>query len=108
MALDGQTAIVTGAGSGLGRAVALQLAREGADVACADLNEATAAATAQAIQESGRRSLAIGVNVTNRAQVQAMAECVRAAWDRIDILVTSAGIYPRRAIVDLAEEEFDR
>ena len=108
MALDGQTAIVTGAGSGLGRAVALQLAREGADVACADVNAATAAATADAVQALGRRGLAIGVDVTSRAQVQAMAERVRAAWDRIDILVTSAGIYPRTAIVDLAEEEFDR
>jgi NAD(P)-dependent dehydrogenase (short-subunit alcohol dehydrogenase family) len=108
MALDGQTAIVTGAGSGLGRAVALQLAREGADVACADLNEATAAATAETITGLGRRSLAVGVDVTNRTQVQAMVERVRAAWDRIDILVTSAGIYPRTAILDLSEEEFDR
>ena len=108
MALDRQTAIVTGAGSGLGRAVALQLAREGADVACADLNEATAAATAEAVEVLGRRGLAIGVDVTNKAQVRAMAERVRGAWDRIDILVTSAGIYPRTAIVDLEEEEFDR
>ena len=105
---EGQTAIVTGAGSGLGRAIAVQLAREGADVACADLNEATAAETAKMVADLGRRSLAIGVDVTNRAQVQAMVERVRAAWDRIDILVTSAGIYPRTAIVDLAEEEFDR
>jgi meso-butanediol dehydrogenase/(S,S)-butanediol dehydrogenase/diacetyl reductase len=105
---EGQTAIVTGAGSGLGRAVAVLLAREGADVACADLNEATAAETAEMVKGLGRRSLAIGVDVTNRAQVQAMVERVRAAWDRIDILVTSAGIYPRTAIVDLAEEEFDR
>ncbi|HEY7066484.1 MAG TPA: SDR family NAD(P)-dependent oxidoreductase [Chloroflexota bacterium] len=108
MALDGQMAIVTGAGSGLGRAVALQLAREGAAVACADLNETTAAETARAVEDLGPRSLAIGVDVTNRAQVKAMVERVRSVWDRIDILVTSAGIYPRTPIVDLAEEEFDR
>jgi NAD(P)-dependent dehydrogenase (short-subunit alcohol dehydrogenase family) len=108
MGLEGQTAIVTGAGSGIGRAVALQLAREGADVAAADLNADAAAATAAAIAALGRRSLAIPVDVAVRAQVQAMAEQVRTAWGRIDILVACAGIFPRRAIVDLPEEEWDR
>jgi NAD(P)-dependent dehydrogenase (short-subunit alcohol dehydrogenase family) len=108
MATVTRTAIVTGAGSGIGRAVALQLAREGADVAAADINAETAAATAAAIAALGRRSLAIHVDVTERPQVQAMVQRVLAAWGRIDILVACAGIFPRTAIADLPEEEWDR
>ncbi len=107
MAVQTRTAIVTGAGSGIGRAAALQLAREGADVACADLNPATAAASAEAIAALGRRSLAIPVDVRNRAQAQAMAKRVLDAWGRIDVLLACAGIFPRTAVIDLSEEEWD-
>jgi 3-oxoacyl-[acyl-carrier protein] reductase len=106
--LTERTAIVTGAGSGIGRAIALQLAREGAAVAAADLNAAAAEATSTAVSALGRPSLAIPVDVVNRTQVQAMAERVRAEWERIDILVACAGIYPRTPIVDLDEAEWDR
>jgi NAD(P)-dependent dehydrogenase (short-subunit alcohol dehydrogenase family) len=108
MPLDGNTAIVTGAGSGIARAISLQLAREGADVACVDINGETAEATASAVRELGRRSLAVPTDVRSREQVQAMAERVRAEWGRIDILIACAGIYPRTAIIDLSEEEWDR
>ena len=108
MPLDGKTAIVTGAGSGIARAISLQLAREGADVAAVDLNGETAEATARAVRELGRRSLAIPTDVSSRAQVQAMAQRVRDEWGRIDILIACAGIYPRTTIVDLDEAEWDR
>src|SRR5438067_9363440 len=108
MPLDGKTAIVTGAGSGIARAISLQLAREGADVAAVDLNGETAEATARAVRELGRRSLAIPTDVSSRARVQAMAQRVRDEWGRIDILIACAGIYPRTAIVDLDEAEWDR
>jgi NAD(P)-dependent dehydrogenase (short-subunit alcohol dehydrogenase family) len=101
-------AIVTGAGSGIGRAIALQLAREGADVAIADLNAEAAAATAKAVEGLERRALAVPVDVVDAAQVKAMVARVREAWGRIDILVACAGIYPRAMIVDLTEAEFDR
>src|SRR3954468_12613889 len=107
MPLDGRTAIVTGAGSGIARAIALQLAREGADVAVADLNADAAAATAAQVGALGNRSLAIAVDVTSREQVQAMVEQVRAAWGRIDILVACAGIFPRASIVDFTEADWD-
>jgi NAD(P)-dependent dehydrogenase (short-subunit alcohol dehydrogenase family) len=108
MALDGRTAIVTGAGSGIARAIALQLADEGADVAVVDLNPDTAAATARAVGEKGRRSLALPCDVSVRSQVQETVQQVRREWERIDILIACAGIYPRTAIVDLSEEEWDR
>jgi len=103
-----RTAIVTGAGSGIGRAIALQLAREGRDVAVADLNAESAEATAKAVEGLGRRGLAVPVNVVDAGQVKAMAARVREAWGRIDILVACAGIYPRAKIVDLDEAEWDR
>jgi NAD(P)-dependent dehydrogenase (short-subunit alcohol dehydrogenase family) len=108
MPLDGKTAIVTGAGSGIARAISLQLASEGADVAAVDLNGETAEATARAVRERGRRALAIPTDVSNRTQVQAMARRVRDEWGRIDILIACAGIYPRTAILDLDEAEWDR
>ncbi len=108
MSQQTRAAIVTGAGSGIGRAIALQLAREGADVAIADLDGAAAASAAAAIEGLGRRGLAIPVDVANRGQVQAMAERVRSEWGRIDILIACAGIYPRNRIVDISEEEWDR
>ncbi len=103
-----RTALVTGAGSGIGRAVCLQLAREGVNVACADLNKDAAETTAAAISQSGRESLSIAVDVTNRAQVQAMVDQAQSAWGRIDILVTCAGIFPRAFISELEETEWDR
>jgi 3-oxoacyl-[acyl-carrier protein] reductase len=108
MPLDGQAAIVTGAGSGLGRAIALQLAREGAHVAAVDIHAETASATAAAVEALGPRALAIPTDVADRAQVQAMAERVRAAWGRIDILIACAGIFLRAPIVEFDEADWDR
>src|SRR5438067_4968661 len=105
MALEGRAAIVTGAGSGLGRAIALQLAREGADVAAADLNVDAAHETAATIEALGRRGLAAGVDVTDRAAVRNMVGRVHAAWERVDILIACAGIFPPAAIVDLDEAD---
>ncbi|HEY7066067.1 MAG TPA: SDR family oxidoreductase [Chloroflexota bacterium] len=108
MPLDGQTAIVTGAGSGLGHAIALQLAREGADVAAVDVRPETARATAAAVEALGRRALALPTDVAVRDEVQAMAEAVRAAWGRIDILIACAGIFLRAPIVDFPQADWER
>lgn len=91
----GRVALVTGAGSGIGRASALIFAREGAHVVVADRNGASAKATAEAIEATGGAALALEVDVTNEAQV---AEMVRRAVDhfgRLDAAMNNAGISHR-------------
>jgi NAD(P)-dependent dehydrogenase (short-subunit alcohol dehydrogenase family) len=108
MPLDGQTAIVTGAGSGLGHAIALQLACEGADVAAVDINADPARATAAEIEALGRRALTLPVDVAVYDEVQAATAAVHAAWGRIDILIACAGISLRAPIVEFPEADWDR
>src|SRR5687768_11662311 len=81
--LRGKSALVTGAASGLGRAIAIGLAAHGADVAAADLNLAGAEATAAVIRDLGRRASIIGVDVTDWEQVQAMTAQALEAHGRI-------------------------
>ncbi|MBX5493666.1 MAG: SDR family oxidoreductase [Chloroflexi bacterium] len=107
MATVQRTAIVTGAGSGLGRAIALQLAREGRDVACVDLHAATAEQTAADVEALGRRGLAVALDVRDAPAVRAMAEQVRDAWGRIDILVACAGVLKSAPVVELSEADWD-
>jgi NAD(P)-dependent dehydrogenase (short-subunit alcohol dehydrogenase family) len=107
--LAGQVAIVTGAGRGIGRAIALRLAQDGADVVIADVHEHSMESVAAEVRQLRRRSLAILTDVTSKAQVQAMVEQTVAELGRVDILVNNAGILgPAKAVVDTPEEEWDR
>lgn len=90
--LDGKAGLVTGAGSGLGRQFSEMLAEAGADVACADIDEKAAQATAAAVEELGRRSIAIRCDVTAELEVEAMIRGTVAAFGRLDILFNNAGI----------------
>lgn len=89
--MDGQVAIVTGGGQGIGKAISLGLARCGASVCIADVNRAAAEDTAAQIAALGPRSLALEVDATDGAQVQRMAAQCLAALGRIDILINNAG-----------------
>jgi 3-oxoacyl-[acyl-carrier protein] reductase len=91
MKLAGQTAIVTGAAKGMGRAISLRLAGEGADLVLAARTVAPLEAVAAEAQGLGRRALAVPVDVRDEAAVQAMVEAAVAAFGRIDILVNCAG-----------------
>jgi 2-hydroxycyclohexanecarboxyl-CoA dehydrogenase len=91
MKLANKVAIVTGGGQGIGEGIALRLAREGADVAIADLNLETANGVVKKIVELGRKAIAVQTDVTSSASVNAMAQEVISKLGTIDILVNNAG-----------------
>jgi sorbitol-6-phosphate 2-dehydrogenase len=107
--MQGQVAIVTGGGQGLGQALCQRLAAAGAHVVVADRNEATASATAQEIEQiTGRRALAVGVDVTAEDEVAALVAQTTAAFGRIDLLVANAGIVIAGEVTTLTADAFRR
>src|SRR5260370_20216806 len=102
-----QSAIVTGGGRGIGRAIALALAREGADIVIAELDQAGAKRTAEEVGALGRRAVATATDVTSRADLRAMVDRTKAEFGRIDILVNNAGIYRAATTADVTEEHWD-
>jgi len=107
MELSGQIAIVTGAGRGIGRATALELAGMGADIVVAELDQAGAERTAAEVKGLGRRVSVVRTDVTSRADLKAMADRARAEFGRIDILINNAGIYRAALPLDVTEEHWD-
>ena len=110
MILKGQVALITGASSGIGRATAEALAREGARVGVNYLkNQKGAEAVVEAIRKAGGEALAIRADVTRQQEVQALVAAVRKQWGRIDILVNNAGdLIARRTLADMTEEYWDQ
>jgi len=90
--LEGLVAVVTGAGSGIGRASAVEFAREGASVLAADLNAASAAETADQILSAGGRVESVAVDVTQFAQVEQMVKTAVDKFGRLDVLYNNAGL----------------
>lgn len=107
MRLKDKNAIVTGAGQGIGRSIALKLAQEGANVVIAEVNADTGAQTAKEVEALGRRVLFISVDVANQKQVQGMADQVLKDWKRIDILVNNAGFDRPGHLLKVKEEDWD-
>jgi 3-oxoacyl-[acyl-carrier protein] reductase len=109
MKLMDRIAVVTGAGSGIGRATAVMFAREGARVAVVDLEEATAKATAEEIERAGGQALAIRADVSKAADNEAVVGQTVARWGRLDVFFANAGVpqFPT-PIEDVEEATFDR
>ena len=107
MELESRVAIVTGAGRGIGRATAMELARMGADIAVAELDRVTGDRTAAEVKGLGRRALVLPTDVTSRAALATMVERTLGELGRIDILVNNAGIYRAAATLDISEEHWD-
>jgi 3-oxoacyl-[acyl-carrier protein] reductase len=105
--LKDKKAIVTGAGQGIGRSIALKMAQEGADVVIAEMNADTGAQTAKEVEALGRRAFFISVDVANQKQVQGMVDQVLKAWKRIDILVNNAGFDRPGSLLKVKEEDWD-
>jgi NAD(P)-dependent dehydrogenase (short-subunit alcohol dehydrogenase family) len=103
--LDGKTALVTGAGSGIGKAISVAFAREGAKVMAADINEESARAVAANVEDSGGEARSMRTDTTNEQNVKAAVQSVVDAWGRLDITVNNAGIggqqYSWQQIIDV-------
>ncbi len=107
-ALNGQVAVVTGGGGGLGSAGAVALAEAGADIALVARNRAKLEDAARAVEATGRRAMIVEAEVSDPAAMVAAAETVVADLGRIDILFNNAGITNPQSVLDIAPEEFAR
>ena len=105
--LAGKTALVTGAGRGLGRCIAETLAAAGAKVACIDVNEASLADTVAAIRTAGGTAEPIACDVTQSERVTETVDKVWELWGKLDILVNNAGITRDNVIVRMKDEQWD-
>ena len=108
MRLKDKVAIVTGAASGIGKEIARTFAREGAQIVIADLDTVAAKAAAAEMHESGQRALGIGMDVGNESQVEAGVNDAIAAYGRIDILVSNAGIQVVAPLEELSYANWKR
>ncbi len=106
--LENQVAVVTGAGRGIGRAIALKFAAEGADVVCVSKTESNSERTATEIRALGRRSWSFGLDVANAPSVTAAVQKLLGEAGRVDILVNNAGITRDGLIMRMSEEDWDQ
>ena len=106
--ITGKVAIVTGAASGIGRAIALDLAESGSNVVIADTALGGAEEVGREIQSAGGKAIAIKTDVTDRKDVEQMVQRTIEKFGRIDILINNAGIITRTSVTDMKEEDVGR
>jgi 3-oxoacyl-[acyl-carrier protein] reductase len=107
MRLKDKRVIVTGAGQGIGRSIALKMAQEGADVVIAEMNPDTGNQTKKEVEALGRKALSFPVDVADQKQVRGMVEEVLKIWEKIDILVNNAGFDRGATLLKVKEEDWD-
>jgi 3-oxoacyl-[acyl-carrier protein] reductase len=105
--LENQIAVVTGAGRGIGRAIALKFAAQGADIAAVDLKTDFVQETAEEVRKLGRKAWAVAANVSEAASVEAAAEQILKEASRVDILVNNAGITKDGLLMRMSEADWD-
>ncbi len=105
--LSGQTALVTGASQGIGKAIALSLAKSGAKVACLARNAEKLAATADEIEQAGGEAMVIAADATDSEAAQAAVDKVVEEWGKLDILVNNAGITRDTLLPRMSDEDWD-
>ena len=107
--LDGKAALVTGAGRGIGRGIALALAAEGARVVVGDVNEAAAEVVRERIQRSGGQAFAMRADVTRAVDNEALVERAVSAWGRLDVFYANAGVPQWKMDIEAVEDAvYDR
>jgi NAD(P)-dependent dehydrogenase (short-subunit alcohol dehydrogenase family) len=106
--LSQRVALVTGAGRGIGRAIALALAEAGARVCVNDINPDTAGATSHDITTRDGQAMDYAADVSKKVQVGSMIEAVRDRWRRLDILINNAGVEPKASVLTLDEWDWER
>ena len=107
MKLEGKIALVTGGGTGIGKAITLEYAREGADVAVSSRNIKNLEAVCKEVEDMGRRSLAVASDVCIKKQVDSMVNAVIEKFGRIDILVNNSGTSRMMPIIEFTENDWD-
>jgi meso-butanediol dehydrogenase / (S,S)-butanediol dehydrogenase / diacetyl reductase len=108
MRIEGKVALITGAGQGIGRGIALRLAADGAGIAMVDLNESKMSEVADEVRRMGRKATTFVADVTDRDQVYAAVDHAESALGGFDIMVNNAGIAQVNPIVDVQPDEVSR
>src|SRR5436190_770406 len=108
MRFEGKVCLVTGGGSGIGKATCLRLASEGANVVVVDLSADAALKTAAEIRSRGRKAVAATADVSSPEQVRAAVRAAVDAFGRIDVLVNDAAMMTFKPVLELEDEQFDR
>lgn len=107
MKLEGKTAVITGAGRGIGRAIALSLAKEGANIVVAARSVDEIEAVTEEVRASGRQAIAVPVDVRSKAQVEALANAAFDRFGSVEILVNNSGVGVHNAIPEITEADWD-